>query len=129
VQAGNERGMTVNEDEKKIVCGLEKAIVGNDRIARRRVLDRLVVLLFTTDTAAHALVSQGGVRVLLTAVRDRDEKIRLHAVHALSRLADSGYTDEIRKAGARNIILPLKDDPYSPVRSMAVKFLEKIEEP
>lgn len=126
-QAGNERGMTGGEDEKEIVCGLEKAIVGNDRIARRRLLDRLVVLLFTTDTAAPALVSRGGVMVLLTAARDRDEKIRLHAIHALSRLADSGYADDLRKAGARNGILPLKNDPYAPVRSMAEKFLEKLD--
>ncbi|MCU0632645.1 MAG: armadillo/beta-catenin-like repeat-containing protein [Methanolinea sp.] len=121
--------MTGREDEREIVCSLERAIVGNDRVARQRLLDRLVVLLFTTDTAAPALVSQGGIKILLTAVRDRDEKIRLHAVHALSRLADSGYTAEMKKARAREAIIPLMEDPYTPVRAMAEKFLKKLDKP
>jgi len=118
--------MTRKEEEKEIVCGLERAIFGDDRVSRRRLLDRLVVLLFTTDTAAQALVTQGGIPVLLTATRDRDEKIRIHAIHALSRLADCGYLTEIRDSGAINTILPLLNDPYPPVRSMASKLLEKI---
>jgi len=127
VQKSHLERMTGREDEREIVCGLERAIVGNDRIARRRLLDRLVVLLFTTDTAAPALVSHGGIRVLLTAARDRDEKIRLHAVHALSRLADSGFASELRDAGARTSIAPLMEDPYVPLRAMAEKLLEKID--
>lgn len=119
--------MTGGDIERDIVCGLEKAIVGNDRIARRKLLDRLIVLLSTTDTAASALVDRGGVRVLLAAARDRDEKIRLHAIHALSRLADSGYADDVKSAGARAAIFPLKNDPYAPVRSMAEKFIEKLD--
>lgn len=120
--------MSRNEEEREIVCGLERAIVGDDRVSRRRLLDRLVVLLFTTDTAAQALVSQGGIPVLLNASRDRDEKIRIHAIHALSRLAESGYASDIKKAGAKTIILPLLNDPYAPVKSMAEKLLNKIGE-
>ncbi|MBP7119606.1 MAG: armadillo/beta-catenin-like repeat-containing protein [Methanolinea sp.] len=120
--------MAGKEEEKEIVCGLERAIVGDDRISRRRLLDRLVVLLFTTDTAAQALVSQGGIPVLLNSARDRDEKIRIHAIHALSRLAESGYASDIKKAGAKTILLPLLDDPYSPVRSMAEKLIDKLGE-
>lgn len=118
--------MTAGGEEKDIVCGLERAIVGNDRVARRRLLDRLVVLLFTTDTAAPALVSHGGIRILLSAARDRDEKIRLHAVHALSKLADSGYVAELEAAGVRDVITPLLDDPYLPLRTMAGKFIDKL---
>ncbi|OPX66790.1 MAG: hypothetical protein A4E37_01780 [Methanoregulaceae archaeon PtaB.Bin056] len=119
--------MTGREDERDIVCGLERAITGNDRVSRRRLLDRLVVLLFTTDTAAPALVSHGGIRVLLTAAKDRDEKIRLHAVHALSRLADSGFSQDLKSSGARDAIAPLREDPYLPVRTMAGKFLDKLD--
>ena len=120
--------MPGKEDDIAIVCGLERAIVGNDRVARRRLLDRLVTLLSTTDTAAGALVSQGGIRVLITAARDRDEKIRLHALKALSRLADAGYAVEIREEGAKSALGHLVDDPHPPVRSVAVAFLEKLEE-
>jgi len=118
--------MTEREEARDIVCGLERAITGNDRVSRRRLLDRLVVLLFTTDTAAPALVSHGGIRLLLAAARDRDEKIRLHAVHALSRLADSGYSEDLKNTGARNAIAHLREDPYLPVRAMAEKFLDKL---
>lgn len=114
------------EEREEIVCGLERAITGNDRVARRRLLNRLVVLLSTTDTAAPSLVSQGGIRLLLAAAGDRDEKIRLHAVHALSKLADSGFTAELIQAGARTVIAPLKEDPYLTMRTMAEKFLDKL---
>ena len=110
------------------IRGLEQATGADGPQGRRKALDRLVVLLFTTDTAAPALVSLGGVRLLLDATRDRDEKVRLHAVHALARLASVGYTKAVRDAGGVPALKALLDDPYLPIREMAAKALEKLQE-
>lgn len=114
---------------KETFCALEKTLEGDDRLAKRNLLDRLVVLLFTTDNAAPALVEAGGIPALLSSAQDRDEKIRLHAVHALSRLAESGYSREIREAGGIRILNHLLSDPYRPLREMAEKAIKKLDIP
>lgn len=110
-------------------CALEKTLEGDDRLAKRNLLDRLVVLLSTSDNAAPALVESGGIPALLSSAQDRDEKIRLHAVHALSRLAESGYSGEIREEGGVRVLHNLLSDPYRPLREMAKKAIQKLDVP
>ncbi len=114
--------MTRNGEEKDLVCGLERAIEGDDRASRQKLLSRLVVFLSSTDNAAPAFVSQGGIPLLLVAVRDADEKIRIPALHALTCLAKAGYGHEILLAGGESALPGLFSDPYAQVRQMAARL-------
>ncbi|MDH7509942.1 MAG: hypothetical protein QHH04_02730 [Methanolinea sp.] len=120
--------MTANKEGRDLVCGLERAIEGDDRVSRRKLLSRLVVFLSSTDTAAPAFVSHGGIPLLLAATRDADEKIRIPALHTLTWLAKAGYGRDILSAGANGTLDVLLSDPYAQVRQMASRLKELLDQ-
>lgn len=127
LQAGNRWEMTANKEGRDLVCGLESAIEGDDRVSRRKLLSRLVIFLSSTDTAAPAFVSHGGIPLLLAATRDADEKIRIPALHTLTWLAKAGYGREILSAGGSAALDVLLADPYPQVRQMASGLKELLD--
>lgn len=106
-------------DGEQVACGLERAIEGNDRVSKRRLLSRLPAFLSSTDNAAPAFVSAGGIPLLLSSCRDADDTIRIPALRSLAWLAGEGYAREIRDAGAGSVLPPLLMDPSPSVREHA----------
>ncbi|MCQ8893501.1 MAG: hypothetical protein NQU46_02555 [Methanolinea sp.] len=118
--------MTRTRDGDWVFCGLEQAIEGNDRVTRRRLLSRLVQFLSSTDSAAPAFISGGGVRLLLAAALDRDEEVRIPALNALSWLVDAGYAEDIVSAGGLPLLRGLQQDEALPVRQVASRIMERL---
>ncbi|MDI9633372.1 MAG: hypothetical protein QFX32_04860 [Methanolinea sp.] len=104
---------------EQVACGLERAIEGNDRVSKRRLLSRLPAFLSSTDNAAPAFISAGGIPLLLSACRDADDATRIAALRSLAWLAGAGYAREVREAGAGSVLPPLLSDPSPVVRRLA----------
>ncbi len=111
---------------KDLFCGLERAIEGDDRVSRRRLLSRLVSFLSSTDNAAPAFISRGGVYLLLAAARDADEKVSIPALDTLLWLARAGYAHEILTAGGRDALPALLSHPFDQVRAKAEELRESL---
>ena len=124
-QAGMKTG---NSENEAILSAITSAMKTCDSRTRRALVDRVVAQLFTDTGFARKFVDADGITFLLQGLDDPDEKIRLHTIHALSRLAVQGYGEELRKAGAVGSLAALKgSDPYEAVRDMAGHTLTQIE--
>ncbi|MBP1928853.1 hypothetical protein J2741_001400 [Methanolinea mesophila] len=121
-------GMNTGEGENEaILSAITAAMKTCDSRTRRNLVDRVVARLFTDPGFARRFVDAGGVAFLVQGLDDPDEKIRLHTIHALSRLAVQGFGDELRQAGAAAPLAILKgSDPYEAVRDMAGHTLQQI---
>jgi hypothetical protein len=123
--AGMKTGSSGNE---AILSAITQAMTTCDSRTRRELVDRVVAQLFTDTGFARKFVDAGGITFLLQGLDDPDEKIRLHTIHALSRLAVQGYGGELRKAGAVAPLAVLKgSDPYEAVRDMAGHTLTQLQ--
>ena len=118
-------GMKTGSGETEAVLSAITSVMKHCDSRTRR---GLVARLFTDTGFAGKFVDAGGIAFLLQGLDDPDEKIRLHTVHALSRLAVQGYGEELRKAGAVAPLTALKgSDPYEAVRDMAGHTLVQIQ--
>jgi hypothetical protein len=123
-QAGMKTGDSENE---AMLSAITSAMKTCDSRTRRELVDRVVAHLFTDPGFARKFVETGGITFLLQGLDDPDEKVRLHAIHALSRLAVQGYGEDLRQAGAAAPLAALKgSDPYEAVRDMAGHTLTQI---
>jgi hypothetical protein len=123
-QAGMKTGSSENE---AILSALTPAMETCDSRIRRGLVDRVVAQLFTDTGFAQKFVDAGGIAFLVQGLDDPDEKIRLHTIHALSRLAVQGYGEDLRAAEVAGPLAALKgSDPYEAVRDMAGRTLEQI---
>ncbi|HUU74508.1 MAG TPA: hypothetical protein VMW63_00280 [Methanoregulaceae archaeon] len=116
-------------EEDSLLGEMNTIIVEGDDIQRKRLLSRIIVLLFTSTPFAGNFVKAGGISLLILATRDPLEKVRLHSVHALCRLADLGYGREISSAGAEKDLNRICSDPYRPLRELAGQCLSRISGP
>jgi hypothetical protein len=121
-------GMKTGDSENgAMLSAITSAMMTCDSRTRRELVDRVVARLFTDTGFAREFVEAGGITFLLQGLDDPDEKVRLHAIHALSRLAVQGYGEDLRQAGAAAPLAALKgSDPYEAVRDMAAYTLNQI---
>ena len=118
---------TGDSDNEAMLFAITSAIKTCDSRTRRKLVDRVVAQLFTDPGFARKFVETGGITFLLQGLDDPDEKIRLHTIHALSRLAVQGYGEDLRQAGVAAPLATLKgSDPYEAVRDMAAYTLNQI---
>jgi len=127
-QMTEQAGMkTESSENEAMFSAITSAMKTCDSPTRRDLVDRVVAQLFTDPGFARKFVDVGGITFLLQGLDDPDEKIRLHTIHALSRLAVQGYGEELRQAGAAGPLAALKSsDPYEAIRDMAGHTLSQI---
>jgi hypothetical protein len=128
-QMTNQAGTnTVSGENEAILSVITSAMKACDSRTRRELVDRVVAQLFSDTRFAQKFVDADGIRFLVQGLNDPGEKIRLHIIHALSRLAVQGYGKEIKQAGATCPLAALRgSDPYKAVRDLAGYTLSKIQ--
>lgn len=112
-----------------LIEGMNRCIHSDVCLEREELLRRIVVLLFTSSIFPPRFVRADGIDLLLLALRDPEPAIRLLAAHSLTRLAELGYRDQVKGAGAKNELLRMRNDPYMPLRKFAERCLFIIQEP
>jgi len=119
----------IEVEGSNIVTGMKTTFQSGDCQQRRNLLRSIVVQLFTSPSFPSQFVQAYGIDLLILAVRDPEPKIRLLAVHALSRLVELGYEKQVKRGGAEKELLGMRNDPYQPLRNFAERCLTTISGP